>query len=149
MALRQFESLEERKVLNDVVFYEVDSRFTREVLAIENGDAGEIDIVDPEGYPYYVDTADSNTLKYLIAGKEADVAGVIIMTDEKSITIAAGDNLTHTVINRGPAILRRSGIPTADYADAALDVDAIAAALLANCNIRVINEGVDAVEGTW
>lgn len=131
------------KTVGDVVKNEYDQRFNRVVGNFDNDSGADITIDDAAGYPVQLDVANDITL--IVAGQEANANGLLLY--EGKLTIPDTENKDLVVLRRGPAMFNKDALPDDDHADAALDKDAIATALLDE-NIVELTEPTKQTEQT-
>ena len=142
-ALHTFIRESERKIEQDVIHWIGNREYSLVQATLKNLSGAEITIKNPIGYPLKVS---GNFVVPVIATDEANVTMLLAGgVQTKYVTLANNGTLPVLVLKRGPAIIKTSGIPTKDYADADFDVDAIKAALAAlGVPIMTVEDGANA-----
>lgn len=132
----------ERKIEQDVIHWIGNREYSLVQATLKNLSGGAITIKNPIGYPLKVS---GNFVVPVIATDEANVTMILAGgVQTKYIELDNNETLPVLVLKRGPAVIKTSGIPEADYADAAFDVDAIKAALAAiNVPIMTVEDGAN------
>lgn len=133
-------TLTENKKLTDVLTYEVDNGlpgFCREEATIKNALGSNVTITDPCGTPLVYVT---DHYELMAAGDEASLAGILLETEDIG-ALSNGSTTTkkYPILVRGPAIVKKAGLATADEVAASYTMaDLITAAM--GLGIRVDTE---------
>ena len=123
--------------LGDLIKMELDYSYCRDAGQFPVGSP--IDTKVPTsllGYP--VVRAANGDCVPVIAGAENTTNGLVLLQKRNSSDLVA-DVGGFPVLGRGPAMVNKAAIPTVDYDGANLDLDAVAAALLA-LGVKVLDE---------
>ena len=116
------------KTVGDAVKFVMHPAYNYEGRPLKNTTGSDLSLVRLGAQPVKIV---GNNFEFIVAGDEANTDGLLVDVDPVDLLNGATTTLKRKALVRGPAIVKQEGIPDDDVEGAALDLDAIATALVA------------------
>lgn len=102
--------------LSDLMQWECDRQFCCEERVIKNAGAGAVELIAPLGTPL-IDSGTPGEMSIALNASVAAIDGILMQTEPMpSIAAGASTPVKYLVLVRGPAIIKKDGLPVNDVA---------------------------------